>query len=346
MMPDRAALRACRLASLLLCLGGTAIAQGYAGLGEGAEGFAEVTPGRTFTFPEDHGPHPDYRIEWWYITANLEGADGASYGLQWTLFRSALTPEGPDVWFAHAAVTSADTHLATARYARGDTGQAGVVAAPFEAWIDEWQMAGETLDDLRLTAAGPEFSYDVRLEAQGPIVLQGEAGYSVKSPEGQASRYYSQPFYEVTGSLTLPQGEVDVTGEAWLDREFSSQYLGIGQEGWDWWGLSFDDGSRLMGFVLRGEEDFTPATWISPDGTAEPFADGAFTATPLETAEVAGRDVPVRWRLELPPKGVNIEVTPLNPGSWMEVVPPYWEGPVTFTGSHTGRGYMELTGYE
>ncbi|NDU99551.1 lipocalin-like domain-containing protein [Pseudoroseicyclus tamaricis] len=338
--------RACRLASLLLLFPAAATAQGYAGLGEGQEGFAEVQPGRDFSFPEDHGAHDAFRIEWWYVTANLTGADGADYGLQWTLFRSALTPEGPNVWFAHAAVTSASTHLAAARYARGDTGQAGVVAEPFDAWIDEWRMAGETLDDVILTAAGEDFAYDVALKATGPLVLQGEAGYSVKSPAGQASHYYSQPFYEVTGTLTLPDGEVEVTGEAWLDREFSSQYLGVGQEGWDWWGLSFDDGSRLMGFVLRGEEDFTPATWIAPDGTPEPFPDGALQATPLDWAEVAGREVPVRWRLELPAKGVDIEVTPLNEQAWMDVVPPYWEGPVTVTGSHEGRGYLEMTGYE
>ena len=55
--------------------GGAARAQGFAGLGENAEGFAAVVPGRTFAFPADHGPHPEFRIEWWYVTANLKDAD-------------------------------------------------------------------------------------------------------------------------------------------------------------------------------------------------------------------------------------------------------------------------------
>jgi len=71
-----------------------ASAQGYAGLGEAADGFAKVTPGRTFTFPADHGPHPEFRIEWWYLTANLVDGSGAACGLQWTLFRQAARP-GP-----------------------------------------------------------------------------------------------------------------------------------------------------------------------------------------------------------------------------------------------------------
>ncbi|TNF18010.1 MAG: iron ABC transporter permease, partial [Rhodobacteraceae bacterium] len=80
------------------------LAQGFAGLGTDAEGFATPAPDPSFTFPADHGPHPDYRIEWWYLTANLEAPDGTAYGLQWTLFRTALAPgeapgwSSPQVW--------------------------------------------------------------------------------------------------------------------------------------------------------------------------------------------------------------------------------------------------------
>ena len=50
--------------ALLLGLGRKAVlAQGFAGLGMSGQGFAPVTPGKTFSFPADHGPHPDFRIE-------------------------------------------------------------------------------------------------------------------------------------------------------------------------------------------------------------------------------------------------------------------------------------------
>lgn len=339
---------------LILWLPVQAMAQGFAGLGTDAEGFAVPTPNPVFDFPQDHGAHPDYRIEWWYLTANLTGPDGTAYGVQWTLFRSALAPEtregwsDPQVWFAHAAVTTPDTHLVAERIARGGIGQAGVTAQPFEAWIDDWRMAGPSFDDLTLTARGDAFAYDLGLTANGPLIFHGDTGFSVKSAQGQASYYYSQPFYEVSGTLTLPQGDVPVTGAAWLDREWSSQPLADSQSGWDWFSLSFATGDKLMGFLLREDDgaSFSSATWIAADGSTTSYADGAFAAQPLDWSKVSGRDVPTRWAVQLPDKGIDVTVTALNPNAWMALSIPYWEGPVTVEGSHTGRGYLEMTGYE
>ncbi len=338
-----------------LCLWPFALgAQGFSGLGTDADGFATPQPAPSFDFPADHGAHPDYRIEWWYLTANLTGPDGTAYGLQWTLFRSALAPgeaegwQSPQVWFAHAAVTTPETHLATERFARGGIGQAGVAPAPFNAWIDDWYLRGDDFDALDLYASGPDFAYDMTLSAQGPLVFHGDNGFSVKSAAGQASYYYSQPFFDISGTLTLPEGTVEVTGSAWLDREWSSQPLSEDQDGWDWFSLSFDSGAKLMGFQLRQRDgtSFSSSTWIAPDGTTTAFPDGAFSATPLTETPVAGRAVPTRWQVTLPERDVDVTVTALNPAAWMDLSIPYWEGPVRVTGSHEGRGYLEMTGYE
>ncbi len=327
-------------------------AQGYAGLGGTAEGFDIPERGYHFSFPKDHGPHPTYRIEWWYLTANLTGDDGRDYGIQWTLFRSALKPsetedwQSPQIWMGHAAVTTPETHHFAERLSRGGIGQAGVTAQPFEAWIDEWRMSGPDFDRLTLTANGDDFGYDLSLNAQGPLVFHGDAGYSVKSAEGQASYYYSQPFYAVEGVLHLPDGDVAVTGNGWMDREWSSQPLAEDQSGWDWFSLSFEGGDKMMAFRLRGGRgDFTAATWIAADGRTEAIPNGSATFEPLSTARVAGRDVPVHWRVILPDRDLDVEVRALVPDAWMATRFEYWEGPVSVTGSHTGRGYLEMTGY-
>jgi len=330
------------------------MAQGFSGLGTDADGFAAPQPNPSFSFPADHGPHPDYRIEWWYLTANLSGPDGTHYGLQWTLFRTALAPgeadgwQSPQIWFAHAAITTPDQHFATERFARGGIGQAGVEASPFRAWIDEWSLQGPDFDTMTLTAKGPDFGYDMSLNAQGPLVFHGDKGFSVKSAEGQASYYYSQPFFQIDGTLHLPTGDIPVTGSAWLDREWSSQPLSDQQSGWDWFSLSFTDGAKMMGFQLRQTDgsDFSSATWIAPDGTTTSYGDGAFAATPLARTSVAGRTVPTQWRVTLPDRGVDVSVNALNPQAWMGLSIPYWEGPVLMSGSHSGRGYLEMTGYE
>ena len=350
-------------ALLFVWLTSPALAQGFADMGAPATGFALPDPDYRLEFPADHGAHPDFRIEWWYVTATLTGADGKDYGAQWTLFRTATAPDeplrevpgwqSPQLWMGHAAVTTPDAHHVAERLARGGVGQAGVsLDAPFTAWIDDWQMVSRAVKDsdplsaLTLSARGEAFSYTLDLSAKGPLVAQGEQGYSVKSAEGQASHYYSQPFYTVTGRLNLPTGPVAVIGQAWLDREWSSQPLAADQTGWDWFSLMFDDGSRLMGFVLRdGGSGFTSGTWIAADGIPTPLAPGALQAEPFSTATVAGRDLPVEWRLTLPERGLDVTLSALNPQAWMDTKVPYWEGPIAISGSHTGRGYLEMTGY-
>ncbi|MDC0114488.1 iron ABC transporter permease [Planktomarina temperata] len=338
---------------LLLLWPITASAQGFAGLGTDVDGFSTPQRPAQFDFPTDHGPHYDYRIEWWYLTANLEGLDGTPYGLQWTLFRSALTSDGgkgwssPQLWMGHAAVTTPDAHFVTERLARGGIGQAGVQADPFEAWIDDWQLVGPDFATLAMTASGPEFAYDMVLKSDGPLVFHGDEGYSVKSAEGQASFYYSQPFYAIEGTLILPTGSIEVAGDAWLDREWSSQPLSDNQTGWDWFSLSLEDG-KLMGFRLRQTDGsyYTSATWIDPNGSATSYANGAFEADPVAISDVGGRDVPTTWNVRLPDRGVDVEVTAINPQAWMDTSVPYWEGPIIVLGSHTGRGYLEMTGYD
>lgn len=186
--------------------------KGFAGLGNQAAAFTPVVPGRVFSFPADHGPHDGFRIEWWYVTANLKDAQGREFGVQWTLFRSALqaTPAlsgwaNRSLWLGHAAVTSAGVHHAAERYARGGVGQAGVNLTPFDAWIDDWRFSSQAtvadpLADLQLSARDKGFSYQLHLTSNRPLVLQGDQGFSQKSEQGQASYYYSQPFFQASGT--------------------------------------------------------------------------------------------------------------------------------------------------
>jgi len=346
--------------TLLTAFGGKAFAQGFAGLGESADGFAAVVPGRTFAFPADHGPHPEFRIEWWYVTANLTDTTGTAYGAQWTLFRQAIAAGGPQegwanqqIWMGHAAVTRADTHRFAQAFARGGIGQAGVDAKPFRAWIDAWEMRGfepvndDKLAPCELKASGADFSYALRLEAERALVLQGEAGYSRKSLREQASYYYSQPHYTAKGILTIDDKPVDVTGMAWLDREWSSQPLAADQSGWDWLSLHFSAGDKLMLYRMRQTDGqhYGSGKWIAPDGKTEQLASADISMTPLAFTEMEKRKIPTKWRIAIPRMALSIECTPLNARSWMGTSFPYWEGPISFAGSHTGLGYLEMTGY-
>jgi predicted secreted hydrolase len=351
------------LAGGLAALGlsrGNAFAQGFAGLAKDAAGYAQVTPGKVFAFPDDHRAHPDFRIEWWYVTANLVDPGGAAYGIQWTLFRQAMRP-GPQaegwasqqLWMGHAAITRADIHRFSETFARGGIGQAGVEAKPFAAWIDSWQMRGseqtsdQRLAPLTLTAAGPGFGYALELDADRPLVLQGDAGYSRKSERDQASYYYSQPFFKANGRITIDDKPTEVSGQAWMDREWSSQPLAPDQTGWDWFSLHFGSGEKLMLYRLRQTDGNNPASgnWITRDGATRQLASTEIAMTPKTPIDIAGRKMPVEWHIAIPSQELSIQCRPLNPRSWMGTSFPYWEGPISFDGTHNGVGYLELTGY-
>lgn len=359
-----------------------AVAQGFELLSDSGEGYAQVDPIRAWDFPADHGPHPGFRIEWWYVTASLETPDGAPLGAQWTLFRQALGPEpqrsgweSQQFWMAHAGVTTADAHHHREIFARGGIGQAGAAlraleaprpaaassapapfpGAPFAAWIDDWALVStaaigaDPYDRLRMTARAPDFSYTLELDAGGrPLALQGEGGVSQKSWDGQVSRYYTQPFYRVTGEVEIDGVPTPVTGRAWLDREWSSQFLSPEQTGWDWFSLHLATGEKVMLFRLRHQDgrDYLTGNWISADGAENTrLPPGALTMTPTAQTRIGERLVPTSWTLSVPSKGLDVAVTPLNPKAWMGETFAYWEGPIFISGSHEGRGYLEMTGY-
>jgi predicted secreted hydrolase len=337
-----------------------ALAQAFAGLSEDAAGFARVTPGIKLSFPADLGPHPDFRIEWWYVTANLTGSDGTAFGAQWTLFRQALAPgaqqEGwanQQLWMGHAAVTRADAHRFAETFARGGVGQAGVDAQPFRAWIDAWQMRGldrmnaMTISPLEVAASGKDFDYALRLEADRPLVLQGDGGYSRKSAHEQASYYYSQPFFKATGRVSIDGRPLDVRGLAWMDREWSSQPLASNQPGWDWLALHLESGEKLMLYRMRQTDGqhYISGNWILPLGGTHLLTPADVVMTPKTPIEIEGRWFPVRWEVAIPSRSFAIECMPLNPRAWMGTSFAYWEGPIHFRGSHTGVGYLEMTGY-
>jgi len=200
---------------------------------------------------------------------------------------------------------------------------------------------------LELKASAADFSYALRLDSNRPLVLQGDAGYSRKSERGQASYYYSQPFFKVAGSIAIDDKPIDVTGLAWMDREWSSQPLAQDQSGWDWFSLHLNSGEKLMLYRLRernGQSNLF-GNFITPDGRSVEIAAADNSIIPTGFTDIESRKVPTAWRVVIPAHGLRIETVPLNARSWMGTSFAYWEGPISFTGSHSGVGYLELTGY-
>ncbi|WP_330217989.1 lipocalin family protein [Marinobacter similis] len=99
----------------------------------------------------------------------------------------------------------------------------------------------------------------------------------------------------------------------------------------------------MMAFRLRENSDvFTSGTWITDEGKAVSLSADDLILAPDADAEAT----PTRWRLQVPRYGVDLDIA-APPGNYRnEGQYPYWESPVSVSGSHSGEGYMELTGYE
>ncbi|MDM7859664.1 lipocalin-like domain-containing protein [Alteromonas sp. ASW11-36] len=330
----------------------------YGGLVQSSNSLAQVSPEYAIGFPRDHQPHPDFAVEWWYFTSNLKSQSNPEqhYSVQFTLFRfnrGGLTQSAwsdGQLFMAHASIHTPQTHYFDERFATGGNRHAGVLSEPLVIQLDNWSWRSTTAELLpaRLNIPLDDIELTLELTATGPIVLHGEQGYSRKSANGShASMYYSQPFIHVAGELQTTQGNEVLVGQGWFDHEWTSQVLNEQTQGWDWFSLHLDNGEKLMAFRMRlnDQADHITGTLISPDGTARTLPPTALNLTPQEYARMEQRKYPSRWRLRIPHHGVDIELTPRKPDQWNQGRFPYYEGAVTITGSHSGVGFMELTGY-
>ena len=162
------------------------------------------------------------------------------------------------------------------RFARTDSKQAGVTLSPFKAWIDNWSIRGDNnLGTIQLVSSGLDFSVSLKFSTNMSPVLQGVNGFSKKSEYEGASHYYSQPFYNVEGWVTLNGERHFVEGVGWLDREWSSNLLNKSQLGWDWFSLHLNNGKKVMLFKVRhaSGNDFLSGSWINQDGTQKQLND-------------------------------------------------------------------------
>ena len=320
--------------------------------GENTAGYARATEPREFRFPEDHGPHPEFRTEWWYYTGNLSTQEGRRFGFQLTFFRSALAPDMPErssewatrqAYLAHFTISDIDGERfhSFERWSRGALGLAGSQGAPFRVWLKDWSAEGN-----RLRAAEKGVALDLNIQPGKPPVLQGDRGLSQKSSEpGNASYYYSLTRMPASGTIRLGQERFEVSGLAWMDREWSTSSLGRDQVGWDWFALQLEDGRDLMLYQLRRTDGSADAmsngTLVGPDGESRHLGLADFDLEVLDR----WKGYPAGWRLRIPSEKIDLTIEPLLADQELDVSFRYWEGAVRIEGTSRGRGYVELTGY-
>jgi predicted secreted hydrolase len=330
--------------------------------------FALALAPRAFEFPRDHGPHPDFRHEWWYVTGHLEADGGARFGFELTFFRYALAPPSQpspqasswranQVYVAHFAITdvSREQFYFAERRERDALQLSGAQAQPLRVWLQDWMLESDG-SQWRLSAGDAAFTLQLTLSPQSAPILNGERGLSRKSANpGAASYYYSIPLLTASGKLKRGSQDLAVRGTAWLDREWGSGALASDQEGWDWFAIQLEDRSALMFYALRkrggARDPFSAGTWIDPQGARRSLTSAEVDIEVLDHwRSPRGGSYPARWRLRVPALDLNLELRPELSDQELGTTPRYWEGAVDVSGEHgarpvSGQGYVELTGY-
>ena len=329
-----------------------------------AQDYAQVKAGIELQFPRDHGSHPQFRTEWWYLTGRVQDAGGAELGIQITFFRNRprVAEDNPSrfaprqLLFAHAALADARSGklLHDQRAARAGFGLAEAQEGRTEVALDDWSLK-QTEGGYRAVVAAREFAYALDFKPTQAVLLQGERGLSRKGPQPeQASYYYSQPHLAVSGSVTVNGEQRAVSGVAWLDHEWSSEYLAPEAQGWDWVGLNLADGGALMAVRMRDKQGGT--LWAggavrTADGRVRVLAPGEVRFEPLRRwrSPRTQTEYPVALRVQV--GNLEFELEPMMDDQELDSRAStgtiYWEGAVAAKsgGKLLGSGYLELTGY-
>ena len=334
------------------------------------QSWREAAAGYQFQFPRDHASHPEFKLEWWYYTGNVQTADGRRFGYQVTFFRVGIdpSPSNPSRWavrdlfMTHLAVSdpTGQRYRFEERLSRGGPGLAGAETSRYRVWNENWSAELNAQGQHVIRALDKTQGVELVLDEGKPPTINGVNGISQKgAAAGNASHYYSMTRMPTRGTIVVDGQRYAVTGESWMDHEFGTSFLEKEQQGWDWLSIQLNDGRELMLYQLRrGDGSRDPrssGTIVDRDGGTIHLTNDEFLMKAGATFRApSGATYPSRWSIQIPKAQLAFDVT--TPMQNQELSTEgagisYWEGMIDVNGTSagkpiTGRGYLEMTGYK
>ena len=345
----------------------------------------EATAGYVFSFPRDHAAHPDFKIEWWYYTGNVKTEAGRRFGFQITFFRVGVehTPANPSKWavrdlyMTHLAVSDpqGQKYRYAERLSRGGPGLAGAAIDRYYVWNEDW-TGGLFGSQHKLHAFDARAGIDLVLDEGKPPAINGINGINQKGArEGNASHYYSLTRMPTRGVIMVDGERFEVTGNTWMDHEFSTSFLEPEQRGWDWFSIQLSDNRELMLYRMRradGSRDpRSSGTLVDANGKTTHLSNDDFSVTPGRSTFTSknGAVYPIEWNISIPAHNIDLHVTTPLADQELSLIEStgvaYWEGMIDIRQSGrqavgpsgrqavgpsgrqavSGVGYLEMTGY-
>lgn len=296
--------------------------------------------------PKDDAPHDNY-IEWWYYNGHLAGQGDRHYSFHFAVFQIK------DIWSHYVAHVALLDHQSGKYYTdqmRTTTADSSSKADGFDFTIGKWYLSGIDGDD-RLRVATPQFSLSLNMKQSAPPVYQGGTGLLDFGQAGK-SYYYTRPRMEIDGAINVNNNTEIVSGLAWFDHQWGD--FRIKQLGWDWFAIQLENGSNIMIYQLfdTGGLPVLRSGTLAKGATTQVLTEQDFkvTVTDYWVSRTTGISYPIAWRIEIPKETISLDVVPVSQHSEFDgrktTYTVYWEGPVRISGTHGGRGFVELSGYQ
>lgn len=316
-------------------------------------------------FPEDHGFHKDFQLEWCYFVGNLISAEGEELGYELSFFR-AIPYGNEEIFPVHFAIseTGKKIHHSVDTLHRRFGGMAEYNPSLIRSGDFKVEILGSSDFLISAFPRGKKISLQLRLTIPGTkdILPQGIDGISPKSRKYPEifSYYYSIPRLSTSGKIRVGEKEYLIQkGLSWMDHEWSGEKgknrekISSKDTEWDWICINLEDGTDIMAFNFRNssrEKSESFGTVRDKDGKIIYFhKEGEVVFAPGKRrwmSEVTKKQYTMEWSLKIGEYDFRIESS-FDAQEFVannSTLNSYWEGGVRAVDSRgrNGRGYMEL----
>ncbi|WP_248723473.1 lipocalin-like domain-containing protein [Seonamhaeicola sp. ML3] len=324
--------------------------------------------GSLVSFPVDEGRHSAETTEWWYVSGHITTDTNKKYSFMLTYF---FRPTSISIFnfdgFRILNVTDESDgtfyqDTKALNYATLSETELNIVASLFptgtEYWRNKEDSGGQILPfEYEISASSTDISMDFNLETvKRPLIVGGDGLFD--QGDSSYTYYYSQTENTVTGSLRVGSVTENVTGEAWIDRQYGSFNPFTGED-YEWFSIKLDNGTDINLWNIFNSSRSIPenSKFRILSAYVDESESSQYTISDFEIERLEYFFTPdnlrcysKKWRLTSSSKNIDLIITINHENSEVDISElsfKFFEGATTITGTInstpvTGVGFTEL----
>jgi len=327
--------------------------------------YPHTPAGSLISFPADEGRHPSESVEWWYVAGHLSGEStantysfmlsyfyypGDTLGISYDGFRILnLSNDDTGEFFTETMPVRSYRDLAT-DHLHLDVQLFNMVN---ESWDHREDPPGTRVPyEYEITATAEHGALNLSTVLQKRPLIPGGDGLFDQGANSY-TYYYSLTDNQVSGILDFDGVVENVSGTAWIDRQYGSFNPYSGEQ-YEWFFIQLSNGMDLNVWNL-----FTPANLLPEDEAYKHMAvyvdeDNQYTEHDFMLERLAytcvsgsGNCYARQWRLTSEINQLDLLISTLYNDSEVSLPFTFFEGSTTISGtvnglSVNGKGFAEL----